>query len=101
MRYTFEKPIPAPMTDISASIEIPKRALFKPAEVCDLVKVQPYVLRTWEAEFPELGVTKTAGGPPRAPPAGGAQERPAQNPPPVARRAPPGSGGGRAGGRGP
>jgi DNA-binding transcriptional MerR regulator len=37
--------------------------LFKPAEVCDLVKVQPYVLRTWEAEFPELGVTKTAGGP--------------------------------------
>src|SRR5213078_230543 len=63
MRYTFEKPIPAPMTDISASIEIPKRALFKPAEVCDLVKVQLYVLRTWEAEFPELGVTKTAGGP--------------------------------------
>ena len=63
MRYTFEKPIPAPMTDIPASIEIPKRALFKPAEVCDLVKVQLYVLRTWEAEFPELGVTKTAGGP--------------------------------------
>ena len=30
-------------------IEIPKRALFKPAEVCELVKVQPYVLRTWEA----------------------------------------------------
>src|SRR3989441_4843322 len=71
MRYTFEKPIPAPMTDISASIEIPKRALFKPAEVCDLVKVQLYVLRTWEAEFPELGVTKTAGGPPGLPPRGG------------------------------
>jgi DNA-binding transcriptional MerR regulator len=25
--------------------------------------VQPYVLRTWEAEFPELGVAKTAGAP--------------------------------------
>jgi DNA-binding transcriptional MerR regulator len=44
-------------------VEIPKRALFKAAEVCDLMKVQPYVLRTWEAEFPRLGVAKTAGGP--------------------------------------
>ena len=49
------------MAEASASIEIPKRALFKAAEVCDLVKVQPYVLRTWEAEFPELGVAKGAG----------------------------------------
>ncbi|HTK29260.1 MAG TPA: MerR family transcriptional regulator [Vicinamibacterales bacterium] len=47
----------------AAAIDIPNRALFKPAEVCDIVKVQPYVLRTWEAEFPELGVSKTAGGP--------------------------------------
>jgi DNA-binding transcriptional MerR regulator len=47
----------------SATIEIPDRALFKAAEVCDLVKVQPYVLRSWEAEFPDLGVTKAAGGP--------------------------------------
>ena len=45
------------------SVEIPNRALFKAAEVCDLVKVQPYVLRSWEAEFPELGVAKSAGGP--------------------------------------
>jgi DNA-binding transcriptional MerR regulator len=51
------------MADISPQIEIPKRALFKGAEVCDLVKVQPYVLRSWEAEFPELGVAKTPGGP--------------------------------------
>jgi DNA-binding transcriptional MerR regulator len=51
------------MADISAEVEIPKRALFKAAEVCDLVKVQPYVLRSWEAEFPTLGVAKTAGGP--------------------------------------
>jgi DNA-binding transcriptional MerR regulator len=47
----------------SGQVQIPNRALFKAAEVCDLVKVQPYVLRSWEAEFPELGVSKTAGGP--------------------------------------
>jgi DNA-binding transcriptional MerR regulator len=51
------------MLDLSAQIEIPRRALFKAAEVCDIVKVQPYVLRSWEAEFPELGVAKVAGGP--------------------------------------
>src|SRR5688572_19718247 len=44
-------------------VEIPKRTLFKAAEVCDLMKVQPYVLRSWEAEFPHLGVAKVAGGP--------------------------------------
>jgi DNA-binding transcriptional MerR regulator len=46
-----------------ARAEIPKRALFKAAEVCDLAKVQPYVLRSWEAEFPQLGVEKIAGAP--------------------------------------
>ena len=46
-----------------AQVEIPKRALFKAAEVCDLAQVQPYVLRSWEAEFPELGVTKSDGAP--------------------------------------
>jgi len=51
------------MPDMPAAIEIPNRALFKAAEVCDLVKVQPYVLRSWEAEFPALGVAKSAGGP--------------------------------------
>ena len=49
--------------EASTPLELPKRALFKAAEVCDLVKVQPYVLRTWEAEFPALGVAKAAGAP--------------------------------------
>jgi DNA-binding transcriptional MerR regulator len=49
------------MPETLAHVEIPKRALFKAAEVCDLVKVQPYVLRSWESEFPELGVAKSAG----------------------------------------
>ena len=47
----------------SVQVDIPKRALFKASEVCDLAKVQAYVLRSWEAEFPELGVAKTPGGP--------------------------------------
>ncbi|PWT86284.1 MAG: hypothetical protein C5B57_01360, partial [Blastocatellia bacterium] len=51
------------MLQSPSEIEIPKRALFKAAEVCELLKVQPYVLRSWEAEFPELGVAKTPGGP--------------------------------------
>jgi DNA-binding transcriptional MerR regulator len=51
------------MAENSGQVEIPKRALFRAAEVCDLLKVQPYVLRTWESEFPELGVAKTSGGP--------------------------------------
>jgi DNA-binding transcriptional MerR regulator len=50
------------MSEISAPIDIPNRALFKAAEVCELVKVQPYVLRSWESEFPDLGVAKVAGG---------------------------------------
>ena len=49
------------MSEAPAPVDIPKRALFKAAEVCDLAKVQPYVLRSWEAEFPELGVANSAG----------------------------------------
>ena len=41
----------------------PKRELFKAAEVCDVVQVQPYVLRSWEAEFPQLGQVPSNGGP--------------------------------------
>lgn len=46
-----------------ASAESPKRAWLKAAEVCEVAQVQPYVLRTWEMEFTDLGVTKTPGGP--------------------------------------
>jgi DNA-binding transcriptional MerR regulator len=44
-------------------VEIPKRALFKGSEVCEIASVQPYVLRSWENEFPDLGVSKGNGGP--------------------------------------
>ena len=46
-----------------ADVEIPKRALFKASEVCEIAGVQPYVLRSWESEFPDLGVSKSSGGP--------------------------------------
>ncbi len=45
-----------------ADVEIPKRALFKASEVCEIAGVQPYVLRSWESEFPDLGVSKSVGG---------------------------------------
>jgi len=37
--------------------------LYKAAEVCDLVQVQPYVLRSWEKEFPNIGLQKSQDGP--------------------------------------
>ena len=45
------------------TVEIPNRSLFRPPEVCEIARIQAYVLRSWEAEFPDLGVAKTAGGP--------------------------------------
>ena len=44
-------------------VEIPNQSLFRQAEVCEIASVQPYVLRSWEAEFPDLGVSKTQGAP--------------------------------------
>ena len=43
--------------------QIPNRSLFRQPEVCELAQVQPYVLRSWEAEFQDLGVAKVQGGP--------------------------------------
>jgi DNA-binding transcriptional MerR regulator len=46
-----------------AQLEIPNRSLFRQPEVCEIASIQPYVLRSWEAEFPDLGVAKAEGGP--------------------------------------
>jgi DNA-binding transcriptional MerR regulator len=32
-----------------------KREQFRAPEVCEMARLQPYVLRSWEAEFPGLG----------------------------------------------
>jgi DNA-binding transcriptional MerR regulator len=42
---------------------IPDRPSFKASEVCELLQLQPYVLRSWESEFANLGVARTPGGP--------------------------------------
>jgi DNA-binding transcriptional MerR regulator len=42
---------------------IPNRSVFRAQDVCEIADVQPYVLHSWEEEFPDLGVAKTAGGP--------------------------------------
>ena len=48
---------------MATRVEIPNQSLFRQAEVCEIASVQPYVLRSWEAEFPDLGVSKTQGAP--------------------------------------
>ena len=39
-----------------------QRELFKSPDVCEMAQLQPYVLRSWEAEFPGLGKPASAGG---------------------------------------
>jgi DNA-binding transcriptional MerR regulator len=42
--------------------EIPEKLFFRIGEVCDLIKVQPHVLRYWETEFPMLAPQKNRAG---------------------------------------
>jgi DNA-binding transcriptional MerR regulator len=44
-------------------VEIPNRAAFKASEVCEIAQIPPYVLRSWEKEFPGLGAAARPGGP--------------------------------------
>ncbi len=46
---------------VSSSPVIPRRASYKSSEVCEIAQVKAYVLRSWEAEFPYLGVAKGRG----------------------------------------
>ena len=47
---------------MAATVEIPDRPLFKASEVCAIAEVQPFVLRSWEREFPTLGESTPSGG---------------------------------------
>ena len=44
------------------AFEIPNKLYFRIGEVCKLLKLEPYVLRFWESEFPSLSPTKGANG---------------------------------------
>jgi DNA-binding transcriptional MerR regulator len=53
------------MTDVavrSGSPEIPDKLYFKIGEVGELLGVEPYVLRYWETEFPQLAPKKSGTG---------------------------------------
>ena len=42
--------------------EIPEKLFYKAAEVCQITDTQPYVLRFWESEFPQLAAEKNRSG---------------------------------------
>ncbi|MGH9748314.1 MAG: MerR family transcriptional regulator [Candidatus Polarisedimenticolia bacterium] len=41
---------------------IPRKLFYKIGEVCQLTDTQPYVLRFWESEFPQLAPKKSRSG---------------------------------------
>ena len=42
--------------------QIPNKLFFKIGEVCELAGLEPYVLRFWETEFPNLAPQKSKAG---------------------------------------
>ncbi|MFP3939310.1 MAG: MerR family transcriptional regulator [Thermoanaerobaculia bacterium] len=42
--------------------KVQKRLYYKIGEACKLLDIQPYVLRYWETEFPELSPNKSKSG---------------------------------------
>jgi len=42
--------------------EIPEKPFYRTTEVCQLTDTQPYVLRFWESEFPQLAPDRARGG---------------------------------------
>lgn len=42
--------------------EIPNKLFYKIGEVCEITDTQPYVLRFWESEFPQLAPRKNRSG---------------------------------------
>jgi DNA-binding transcriptional MerR regulator len=41
---------------------LPRKLFYKIGEVCQLTDTQPYVLRFWESEFPQLAPNKSRSG---------------------------------------
>ena len=44
------------------TIDIPEKLFYKAAEICQITDTQPYVLRFWESEFPQLASEKNRSG---------------------------------------
>src|SRR5690349_4108866 len=45
-----------------ATSQIPDKLFFKIGEVCKIVDIEPFVLRFWESEFPNLAPEKSKSG---------------------------------------
>ena len=45
-----------------ATPEVPNKLFYKIGEVCEITDTQPYVLRFWESEFPQLAPRKNRSG---------------------------------------
>lgn len=45
-----------------ATEAVPKKLFYKIGEVCEITDTQPYVLRFWESEFPQLAPRKNRSG---------------------------------------
>ena len=45
-----------------ATEAIPRKLFYKIGEVCEITDTQPYVLRFWESEFPQLAPRKNRSG---------------------------------------
>jgi len=50
------------MSTSNTSTQIPEKLFFRIGEVCELIRVQPHVLRYWETEFPMLAPQKNRAG---------------------------------------
>lgn len=46
----------------NSEVDIPEKLYFRIGEVAELAKLEPYVLRFWETEFPQLKPTKSSTG---------------------------------------
>jgi DNA-binding transcriptional MerR regulator len=43
-------------------VDVPDKLFYKASEICQLTDTQPYVLRFWESEFPQLAAEKNRSG---------------------------------------
>ena len=51
-----------PTLSSMATAEIPDKLFFRIGEVCKIVDIEPFVLRFWETEFPNLAPEKSKAG---------------------------------------
>lgn len=46
---------------VESPVQFSGSGVFKASEVCEVAQIKPFVLRSWESEFPELGSSSSSG----------------------------------------